>query len=145
MQEAKARSRPMPENQEAWLREYRAQFDALPRLQGPPPALDVAEADCASAGGRVRLRSYRPPGGTALPTVLFCHGGGFVAGTLHGYDVPLRDEGERYAERLRDAGVPVTAERTPGMVHGALQRAAAVDAGDALITRVAKALRAVRP
>jgi acetyl esterase len=31
---------------------------------------------------------------------------------------PLRDEGERYAERLREAGVDAVAERYDGMVHG---------------------------
>jgi len=44
-----------------------------------------------------------------------------------GYD-PLRDEGRDYADRLKNAGVPVTYANYPGMVHGFFGFQATVDA-----------------
>lgn len=54
---------------------------------------------------------------------------------------PLRDEGERYAGRLRDAGVPVVASRYDGMVHGFFSMPGILDAGRRARDEVAAYLR----
>jgi acetyl esterase len=61
-------------------------------------------------------------------------------------DDPLRDEGDAYAARLRDAGVPVAHRREPGLPHGFakdmdLERADAAAATDRLFADVARLLR----
>ncbi|ELZ32819.1 alpha/beta hydrolase fold-3 domain protein [Halogeometricum pallidum JCM 14848] len=56
-----------------------------------------------------------------------------------GFD-PLRDEGTRYAARLRDLGVGVVHQHYPAMVHGFLSLAAEVDAADEAFDRVAERL-----
>src|SRR5579883_2964487 len=56
------------------------------------------------------------------------------------YD-PLRDEGEAYGERLRQAGVPATISRYAGMPHGFFHYAAALPPGQDALKEAAAALK----
>lgn len=58
------------------------------------------------------------------------------------YDV-LRDEGEAYAMRLRDAGVPVTFSRYDGMNHGFARRIGEVDRALVAIAEACAWLRSI--
>jgi acetyl esterase len=58
-----------------------------------------------------------------------------------GFD-PLRDEGEAYAARLREAGVPVTLRRHPGQIHGFCNVSAVARSARAALVEAAAALRA---
>ncbi len=55
---------------------------------------------------------------------------------------PLRDEGEAYGQRLRDAGVAVDHDRFDGMIHAFLQMGGRLDATERLLDRIARWLDA---
>jgi len=55
---------------------------------------------------------------------------------------PIRDWGERYAERLRDAGVQTTVTRYPGVYHGFLMRSETVARGALALAEIGAQLRA---
>jgi acetyl esterase len=57
------------------------------------------------------------------------------------YD-PLRDEGEAYAARLREAGVPVELVRHDGMFHGFVSMFAVLDQGKQALAVASQRLRA---
>ncbi|VXC11071.1 Acetyl esterase [Pseudomonas sp. 8AS] len=56
------------------------------------------------------------------------------------YD-PLRDEGEAFAERLRDAGVAVRLQRATGMIHGFVSFAPLVEGAATALEQAASDLR----
>lgn len=73
-------------NDTLWLSEFRYQTDLLRHLSGwPEPGVEISHRLC----GSVVVRLYRPSEGR-LPLLLHMHGGGGVAGSVAGHDVPLR-------------------------------------------------------
>jgi acetyl esterase len=57
-----------------------------------------------------------------------------------GFD-PLRDEGKAYADRLRDAGVPVRYKCYPSLFHGFFSASGGIEAARSTLVEAAAALR----
>ncbi|WP_158808825.1 alpha/beta hydrolase [Beijerinckia sp. L45] len=85
-----ADARPMPSDDRIWLDDYRRQLDAVVAMQGPVPLAPSVDRAVSTGTGALGLRLYRPTEHGPWPTLLFIHGGGFVGGSLDGYDIPLR-------------------------------------------------------
>jgi acetyl esterase/lipase len=92
--------------------------------------------DLADSGARVPHNAYRVPAYAAnlsgLPQAI----------VVTGECDPIRDWGERYADRLRDARIQVTVTRYPGMYHGFLMRSDATARGRLAIAEIGALLRA---
>lgn len=58
-----------------------------------------------------------------------------------GFD-PLRDEGEAYARRLAESGVPVTLRRFPGQIHGFLTMGRIITEAGEAVDEIAAAMAA---
>lgn len=74
--------------------EAREEYDAFMQLLGgkPAPVSEIVDRTMPGPAGPLRVRIYRPAGTVArlLPTILYFHGGGWVIGSLEGYDLACR-------------------------------------------------------
>jgi acetyl esterase len=74
--------------------EARGNYDAFMLEMGgrPSPIGEMVDRTIDGPAGRLRVRLYRPADAVArlLPAILYFHGGGWVMGSLEGYDLVCR-------------------------------------------------------
>ncbi|HTI77722.1 MAG TPA: alpha/beta hydrolase [Mycobacterium sp.] len=92
---------------------------------------DLADAGAGAPHDPYRVPAYAPDL-TGLPAAI----------VVTAECDPIRDWGERYAARLRDAGVQTTLTRYPGSYHGFLMRSDATARGRLAIAEIGLLLRA---
>jgi acetyl esterase len=123
-------------------------YPGLDRDMAAPAIVGLADApmlsvddinymhELADCGARAPHNAYRVP---AYATNL---SGLPQAIVVTGECDPIRDWGERYATRLRDAGVQTTITRYPGAYHGFLMRSDVTARGRLAIAEIGALLRA---
>lgn len=83
-----------PPIEKSSVTEARASYDSfmLEMGGGRVPIGEIVDRTIEGPAGRLRIRIYRPAGAVArlLPVILYFHGGGWVMGSLEGYDLVCR-------------------------------------------------------
>src|SRR5262245_44041386 len=83
-----------PPIEQTTVLEARAGYDAFMLEMGgrAAPIAEMVDRTIAGPAGRLRIRIYRPAGTVArlLPAIMYFHGGGWVMGSLEGYDLVYR-------------------------------------------------------
>lgn len=80
---------------EGTVEEARAVSEAFADMAGPAPVMARAEDHCVPVvGGEIPVRVLVPPQG-ARGIIVYLHGGGWVVGTIDGYDTMARKLAER--------------------------------------------------
>jgi len=83
-----------PPIEKSTVAEARSNYDSFMLQMGgsAAPIGEMIDRTIEGPGGRMRVRLYRPAATVArlLPAILFFHGGGWVMGSLEGYDLICR-------------------------------------------------------
>jgi acetyl esterase len=83
-----------PPIEQTTVMEARTGYDAFMLEMGgrAAPIGEMVDRTIAGPAGRLRIRIYRPAGTVArlLPAIFYFHGGGWVMGSLEGYDLVYR-------------------------------------------------------
>jgi acetyl esterase len=123
-------------------------YPGLDRDMGAPSITELTEAPMLSHDDIVYMHDLADNGAGAphdhyrVPAYATDLSGLPPAIVVTGECDPIRDWGERYAARLRDAGVQTTITRYPGMYHGFLMRSDATARGRLAIAEIGALLRA---